>query len=45
MSSKKYSDEQFIEAVSQSVSYSEVCRRLGIFPKGGNLKTVREKNE
>lgn len=43
MSSKKYSDEQFIEAVSQSVSYSEVCRRLGILPKGGNLKTVREK--
>lgn len=41
MSSKKYSDEQFIEAVS----YSEVCRRLGLIPKGGNLKTVREKIE
>lgn len=45
MSSKNYTEEQFIEAVSQSFSYSDVCRKLGINPKGGNLKTVKEKIE
>ena len=43
MSSKIYTEEQFIEAVSQSYSYSEVCRRIGISPKGGNLKTIKRK--
>ena len=45
MSSKKYTESQFIDAVSQSYSYSDVCRKLGISPKGGNLRTVREKIE
>lgn len=38
-----YTQEQFIEAVKSSYSYSEVCRTLGISPKGGNLKTVKNK--
>ena len=43
MASKNYTQEQFIEAVKNSYSYSGVCRILGIFPKGGNLKTVKNK--
>ena len=40
---KKYSNEQFVEAVRTSHSYSEVCRKLGIVDRGGNLSTVRKK--
>ena len=43
MASKNYTQEQFIEAVKNSYSYSGVCRILGISPKGGNLKTVKKK--
>ncbi len=43
MASKNYTQEQFIEAVKNSYSYSEVCRKIGISPKGGNLKTVKNK--
>ena len=43
MASKNYTQEQFIEAVKNSYSYSGVCRILGISPKGGNLKTVKNK--
>lgn len=42
MSRKTWTDEQFIHAVKESYSYSEVCRKLNLSPKGGNLKTVRE---
>lgn len=38
-----YTQEQFIQAVKESFSYSEVCRKLGISPKGGNLNRVRVK--
>lgn len=43
MASKIYTQEQFITAVKNSHSYSEVCRQIGISPKGGNLKTVKNK--
>ena len=43
MASKNYTQDQFIEAVKNSYSYSEVCRILGISPKGGNLRTVKNK--
>lgn len=43
MASKRYSKEQFIKAVRVSFSYSEVCRQLGISPKGGNLSSVKKK--
>ena len=45
MASKKYTNEQFIQAVKDSKSYSSVCRCLGISPKGGNLRTVKNKIE
>lgn len=43
MASKNYTQDQFIEAVKNSYSYSEVCRKIGISPKGGNLRTVKNK--
>lgn len=43
MASKNYTQEQFIDAVKNSYSYSNVCRIIGIAPKGGNLKTVKNK--
>lgn len=43
MASKRYTEEQFIQAVKDSKSYSEVCRRIGISDKGGNLSTVKRK--
>lgn len=43
MSSKKYTQEQFIEAVKNTYSYAGICRQIGLTPKGGNLKTVKDK--
>ena len=43
MASKKYTEEQFINAVKEGHSYAEVCRIIGITPKGGNLNTVKKK--
>lgn len=43
MASKRYTQEQFIQAVASSKSYSEVCRTIGISDKGGNLNTVKRK--
>lgn len=40
---KNYTDEEFKNAVAQSKSYSGVCRLLGLSPKGGNLRTVKNK--
>ena len=45
MASKKYTEEQFKQAVKDSKSYAEVCRKIGISPKGGNLNTVKKKIE
>lgn len=43
MASKRYTEEQFVEAVKTSYSYAEVCKKIGISPKGGNLNTVKTK--
>jgi len=43
MKSRKYTDEQFIEAVKDSLSMAEVMRKIGIFVGGSNYKTVRRK--
>jgi 5-methylcytosine-specific restriction endonuclease McrA len=43
MKRKNYSNDDFINAVKQSKSYSGVCRLIGISPKGGNLNTVKNK--
>ena len=40
-----YTDDEFRLAVMQSKSYSEVCRKLGLADKGGNLNTVKNKIE
>ena len=43
MNKKLYTEEEFVDAVRKSKSYSEVCRLIGLSPKGGNLKTVKNK--
>lgn len=40
---KRYTDEDFKKAVQESLSYSGVCRLIGLSPKGGNLNTVKNK--
>ena len=40
---KKYSDEQFIQAVKDNKSYAGVMKQLGILPVGGNYNTVKKK--
>lgn len=39
----KFSKEQLETAVKNSLSISEVCRKLGIVPRGGNYKTLKSK--
>ena len=41
MSKRKWTIEQFIEAVKTSLSYAEVMRKLGLKPSGGNYSTVK----
>lgn len=43
MNRYSYTNEQFIEAVSNSLSIAEVCRKLGIVAVGGNYRTVKNK--
>lgn len=43
MSKRKWTDEQFIEAVSNSLSYAEVLRTLGLKVAGSNYDTVKRK--
>ena len=43
MKSKKYNDEQFIEAVKNSLSMAEVMRILGLYVGGSNYDTVKRK--
>lgn len=44
MSKRKWTDEQFIEAVKTSLSHAEVMRKLGLKPAGSNYETVKRKN-
>ncbi len=43
MSRSKYTDEQFIQAVKESFSIAEVCRKIGLKEAGGNYQTVKNK--
>lgn len=43
MSKRKWTDEQFIEAVKTSLSYVEVMRKLGLKAAGSNYDTVKRK--
>jgi hypothetical protein len=45
MAKKNYTETEFMEAVETSKSYSEVCRKIGIRPIGGNIGTVNRKIE
>ena len=38
-----YTDKEITLAVKESFSYSEVCRKLGLVPKGGNINTIKKK--
>lgn len=42
MSKRKWTDEQFIEAVKTSLSHAEVMRKLGLKPAGSNYETVNK---
>lgn len=43
MSKRKWTDEQFIEAVKTSLSYAEVIKKIGLKPAGSNYDTVKNK--
>lgn len=43
MSKRKWTDEQFIEAVRTSLSYAEVLRKIGLKVAGSNYDTVKRK--
>lgn len=43
MASKRYTNEDIINAVKESNSYSDVCRKVGISPRGGNANTIKHK--
>lgn len=42
MSNKKYTEEQFIEAVKTSTSFRQVLLKLNLKEAGGNYKTVKD---
>lgn len=39
----KFTKIEIDNAVQQSLSIADVCRKLGVLPKGGNYKTVKSK--
>ena len=43
MSKRKWTDEQFINAVKTSLSYAQVIRKLGLKVAGSNYDTVKRK--
>lgn len=43
MNKRKWTDEQFIEAVKTSKSYAQVIRKLGLKVAGSNYDTVKRK--
>ena len=43
MKKRKWTDQQFIQAVKSSLSYAEVIRRLGLRIAGSNYDTVKRK--
>lgn len=43
MSKRKWTDEQFVEAVKTSLSYAEVLRKIGLKVAGSNYDSVKRK--
>lgn len=43
MSKRKWTDDQFTEAVKTSMSYAEVLRKIGLKVAGSNYDTVKRK--
>lgn len=43
MSKRKWTDEQFIEAVASSLSYAQVLEKIGLKAAGSNYDTVKRK--
>lgn len=43
MRKRKWTDEQFIEAVKTSLSYAEVLRKIGLKAAGSNYDTIKRK--
>ena len=43
MGKRKWTDEQFIEAVETSLSYAQVLEKIGLKPTGSNYDTVKKK--
>lgn len=43
MKKRKWTDQQFIQAVKSSLSYAEVIRKLGLKVAGSNYDTVKRK--
>lgn len=43
MNKRKWTNEQFIEAVKNSLSYAQVIRALGLKPAGSNYDTIKRK--
>ena len=43
MKKRKWTDDQFIQAVKTSLSYAEVIRKLNLKPAGSNYDTVKRK--
>lgn len=43
MATRKYTKEQFIQAVKENKSYAGVMKQLGLIPAGGNYETVKKK--
>lgn len=39
----KHTKEELLIIIKDSLSLSQVCRKLGIIPKGGNYKTLKNK--
>lgn len=43
MKKRKWTDQQFIQAIKSSLSYAEVIRKLGLKVAGSNYNTVKRK--
>lgn len=42
MASKRYTIQNVIDAVKESYSYAEVCRKIGLSERGSNTKTIKK---
>ena len=42
MASKRYTDQDVIDAVKTSKCFAEVCRKIGLSERGSNTSTVKK---